>query len=81
MSCKTLTTITDNGDVYIIHNPLSEVLLGMRSVGICGSDVHYWVEGRIGDFIVKEPMVMGHESSGVVLATGEGVKNLQVGMH
>ena len=51
----------------------------MRSVGICGSDVHYWVKGRIGDFVVKEPMVMGHESSGVVIATGEGVKNVRVG--
>ena len=51
----------------------------MRSVGFCGSDVHYWVAGRIGDFIVKEPMVMGHESSGVVVATGEGVTNLKVG--
>ena len=51
----------------------------MRSVGICGSDVHYWVAGRIGDFIVKEPMVMGHESSGVVMAMGEGVKNFKVG--
>ena len=35
--------------------------------------------GRIGDFIVKEPMVMGHESSGVVIATGEGVSKLKVG--
>ena len=60
------------------HGP-AEVLLSMRSVGICGSDVHYWVAGRIGDFVVKEPMVMGHESSGVVIATGEGVTNLQVG--
>ena len=59
--------------------PHAEVLLSMRSVGICGSDVHYWVAGRIGDFIVKEPMVMGHESSGVVVATGEGVTNLKVG--
>ena len=51
----------------------------MRSVGICGSDVHFWVEGRIGDFIVKEPMVIGHESSGVVIATGEGVENVKAG--
>ena len=62
---------------YCFH--CAEVLLGMRSVGICGSDVHYWVEGRIGDFVVKEPMVMGHEASGVVIAMGEGVKNLKVG--
>ena len=51
----------------------------MRSVGICGSDVHYWVDGKIGDFVVKAPMVMGHESSGVVAVLGEGVTNLKVG--
>ena len=62
---------------YYLHS--AEVLLAMRSVGICGSDVHYWVEGRIRDSIVKEPMVIGHESSGVVIATGEGVKNVKVG--
>ena len=51
----------------------------MRSVGICGSDVHYWVSGRIGDFIVKAPMVMGHEASGRVAVVGEGVTHFQVG--
>ena len=51
----------------------------MHSVGICGSDVHYWVAGRIGDFIVRAPMVMGHEASGRVVAVGEGVTHLQVG--
>ena len=38
----------------------------MDSVGICGSDVHYWTHGAIGDFIVKAPMVIGHEAAGVV---------------
>ncbi len=38
----------------------------MDSVGICGSDVHYYVNGGIGDWIVKEPMVLGHEGAGVV---------------
>ena len=56
-----------------------EVLLAMRSVGICGSDVHYWQEGRIGDFIMKEPMVLGHESSGIVIARGKDVIDLEVG--
>ncbi len=51
----------------------------MQSVGICGSDVHYWVAGRIGDFVVKAPMVMGHEASGVVVGVGEGVTNLKEG--
>ena len=51
----------------------------MQSVGICGSDIHYWTHGRIGDFIVTVPMVMGHEASGCVVAVGDGVKHLQVG--
>uniref|UniRef100_A0A667H2T8 Sorbitol dehydrogenase n=1 Tax=Lynx canadensis TaxID=61383 RepID=A0A667H2T8_LYNCA len=46
------------------------LLLGMHSVGICGSDVHYWQHGRIGDFIVKKPMVLGHEASGTVVKVG-----------
>ncbi|XP_022104677.1 sorbitol dehydrogenase-like isoform X2 [Acanthaster planci] len=51
----------------------------MAAVGICGSDVHYLVNGRIGDFIVKAPMILGHESSGIVSAVGEGVTDLKVG--
>lgn len=51
----------------------------MQDVGICGSDVHYWQHGRIGDFIVNAPMVLGHEASGVVSKVGEGVSNLKVG--
>ena len=51
----------------------------MHSVGICGSDVHYWTQGRIGDFVVKAPMVMGHEASGKVIGVGEGVNHLCVG--
>ena len=66
-------------DTHYTHHTHTEVLLAMQSVGICGSDVHYWVAGRIGDFIVKEPMVMGHESSGKVIAVGEGVTNLKEG--
>lgn len=58
---------------------LTEVQIQMHAVGICGSDVHYWKRGRIGDFIVTAPMVLGHESSGVVSAVGEGVTHLKVG--
>lgn len=57
----------------------SEVLIAIQSVGICGSDVHYWKNGSIGDFIVKEPMVLGHESSGIVVKTGQLVKDLKPG--
>lgn len=51
----------------------------MDCVGICGSDVHYLVHGRIGDFIVKAPMIIGHEASGIVMKLGKNVKNLEVG--
>ncbi|CAG4935936.1 unnamed protein product [Colias eurytheme] len=56
-----------------------EVLLRMDCVGICGSDVHYWQSGSCGHFVLKSPMVMGHEASGVVAKLGKNVKHLQVG--
>lgn len=59
---------------------LAEVLLRMHSVGICGSDVHYWQHGRIGDFVVKNPMVLGHEASGTVVKVGSGVTHLKPGI-
>ena len=51
----------------------------MNSVGICGSDVHYLVNGRIGDFVVNAPMVLGHESAGQVTKVGKGVTHLKPG--
>lgn len=51
----------------------------MDSVGICGSDVHYLVHGRIADFIVTKPMIIGHEAAGVVHKVGAAVKHLKVG--
>lgn len=51
----------------------------MQSVGICGSDVHFWVDGRIGDFVLEKPMVLGHEASAVVVSIGEGVTHLKQG--
>jgi len=50
-----------------------EVLVEIRSVGICGSDVHYYEHGRIGDYVVDAPMILGHEASGVVVETGRRV--------
>ncbi len=47
-----------------------EVVVEIRSVGICGSDVHYYEHGRIGDFVVDRPMILGHESAGVVVDPG-----------
>lgn len=63
-----------------VPNPASnEVLVAIHSVGICGSDVHYWKRGCIGDFIVKEPMIVGHETSGTILKVGEAVNNFKEG--
>ena len=57
----------------------TEVQIAMGMVGICCSDVHYFQHGRIGDFVVNNPMVMGHEGGGTVSAVGEGVTHLKVG--
>ena len=51
-----------------------EVLLKVASVGVCGSDVHYYLEGRIGEQIVTEPIILGHEFSAWVAELGEGVE-------
>ncbi|MFC7165052.1 NAD(P)-dependent alcohol dehydrogenase [Halospeciosus flavus] len=56
-----------------------EVLVAIRDVGICGSDVHYYEHGRIGDYVVEGPLVLGHESAGEVVATGEDVDSVSVG--
>lgn len=56
-----------------------EVLVKMMAVGVCGSDVHYYEHGKIGDFIVKEPLILGHECAGMVAAVGEDVTKFSVG--
>ncbi|XP_043261155.1 sorbitol dehydrogenase-like [Colletes gigas] len=71
-------------DIRLEQTPIDEpgqdeVLLKMACVGICGSDVHYLVHGRIGDFVVHKPMIIGHEASGVVTKLGKNVKHLKVG--
>ncbi|GAA1174809.1 NAD(P)-dependent alcohol dehydrogenase [Nesterenkonia xinjiangensis] len=50
-----------------------EVLVEIGAVGICGSDVHYYEHGRIGDFVLTSPMVIGHESAGRVVGVGDDV--------
>lgn len=56
-----------------------DVRIRLHTVGVCGSDVHYYTHGRIGDFIVNEPMVLGHEAAGTVVETGANVTNLKAG--
>ena len=56
-----------------------QVLVRMKAVGVCGSDVHYWKNGRIGQFVVEEPLILGHECSGVITDVGEKVSKFAVG--
>lgn len=56
-----------------------DVLVKLEYVGICGSDMHLFQYGYIGENYVKEPMVLGHEPGGVVAKVGSNVKNLKVG--
>ncbi len=71
-------------DLRIEQRPIpepapGEVLVAMRSVGVCGSDVHYYNEGRIGSFVLDSPTIMGHESSGVIIGVGDQVDALHIG--
>lgn len=56
-----------------------DVKIEIKACGICGSDVHYYAEGAIGDFIVNEPMILGHEAAGMIVEKGDKVKNLEIG--
>jgi D-xylulose reductase len=56
-----------------------DVKIALHTVGICGSDVHYYEDGRIGPFVVREPMILGHEAAGTVVEVGRAVKHLAKG--
>lgn len=56
-----------------------EVLVKIENVGVCGSDLHYYESGRIGNFIVEFPFVLGHEAGGTVVEVGKKVTHLKVG--
>lgn len=56
-----------------------DVRVAIDTVGVCGSDVHYYTHGKIGPFVVREPMVLGHEAAGVVTEIGADVRHLAVG--
>ncbi|MCB5713438.1 NAD(P)-dependent alcohol dehydrogenase [Lactonifactor longoviformis] len=64
-------------DIPVIRR--DEVLIKVLHCGVCGSDVHYYEHGRIGDFVVEKPMILGHECGGEVVEVGDGVKGLEKG--
>ncbi len=68
------------GDIAV-DEPLGprDVRIAIKTVGICGSDVHYYTHGRIGPFVVEKPMILGHEASGEISEVGREVTHLRVG--
>lgn len=72
------------GKMELIERPVpepkaDEVLVKIEYVGVCGSDLHYYESGAIGNYIVKPPFVLGHEAGGTVVKVGEAVTHLKVG--
>ena len=69
----TASVLVRQGELRTEQRPVptpgpGEVLVRITSVGVCGSDTHYFAEGRIGSFIVDSPLVLGHEPAGVIAA-------------
>lgn len=72
------------GDIQIETHAVAapgpgEVLVAIGAAGICGSDLHYFQNGGFGTIRVREPMILGHEAAGTVIAIGEGVDNVEPG--
>ena len=66
-------------DIEVPQLDSDQVLVRVESVGICGSDVHYYKHGSIGPYIVEKPIILGHELSGVITAVGSGVAKERIG--
>jgi L-iditol 2-dehydrogenase len=84
MTSMRVSVLNGPGDVAVVERPVprpgpTEVLVRVASVGVCGSDTHYYEHGRIGSYVVEQPLVLGHEASGVVTEVGEGVPVDRVG--
>lgn len=78
------SVLVETGRVELQQRPVpvpaaDEVLVRITAVGVCGSDVHFFHEGRLGDWTVTEPLVLGHESGGVIVAVGDAVDKGRIG--
>lgn len=79
-----VAVMTGIGKIAYTERPIpqpkdNEVLVKIEYVGICGSDMHYFETGKIGDYIVKPPFVLGHEPGGTIVKVGKNVTHLKVG--
>ncbi len=57
----------------------NDVLIRIKSIGVCGSDIHYFTQGKIGVQVVQFPFALGHECAGIIEQVGHGVKHLKIG--
>lgn len=76
--------LVEPGRIEIAERPVptpapGDVLIRVRTVGVCGSDAHYYREGRIGEFVVEQPLILGHEAAGTIVAVGSGVPEDRIG--
>ena len=69
--------MTDISNPEIINQ--NEVKIKMLTIGVCGSDIHYYAEGKIGSQVVQYPFPVGHECSGIIEEVGNNVSNVKVG--
>lgn len=66
-------------DIPVPELHADEVLVKVAAVGVCGSDTHYFQHGKIGPYVVDQPMILGHEASGTIVAVGAGIDANRVG--
>ena len=84
MATMQVSVLRKAGDIGVEEREVptpgrGEVLVEIGSVGVCGSDVHYYEHGRIGRFVVDAPLVLGHEAGGVVVEVGPEVRHAATG--
>ncbi|WGW03415.1 NAD(P)-dependent alcohol dehydrogenase [Tropicibacter oceani] len=81
LETKEVLSLRDFPEISRVEESLGprDVRIKLHTVGICGSDVHYYTHGRIGPFVVKDPMILGHEASGTVIEVGTQVTQLKIG--
>src|SRR4051812_45564186 len=76
--------LVDTGTIEVQRRPVptpaaGDVLVRVSKVGVCGSDTHYYRDGRIGTFVVDGPLVLGHEAAGTIVGVGESVDARRIG--
>src|SRR5699024_844519 len=81
---RTASVLTEPKTIELRNVPVpalgrNQVLVKVESVGVCGSDTHFYETGSIGDIVVEGPVILGHESSGIIVAGGEDVASSRIG--